>query len=103
VELGKSSKDVIRESWYLSLGLNPGRHEYQIVLTTEQQPQGVKYEYPIYFHCITISSSLIMLYLPSKEKNAFYGEHLRSSVCAYVTLYLRLHLLLNFHAILCRS
>ena len=103
MELSKSSQDVIQESWYLSLDLNPGRHEYQIVLTTQQQPQGFKCAYHINFHFIIISSSLIMLYLRSKEKNALYGENLYSSLCAAVTLYLRLYRLLNFHAVRCRS
>jgi hypothetical protein len=64
--MSRSSKDVIRESWYLSLDLNPGRHEYQIVLTNQQQHQGVKCACHMNFYCITISSSLIMLYLRNK-------------------------------------
>jgi len=72
----KSSKDVIRKSLYLSLDLNTGRHEYQRVLTNQQQRQGVKCAYHINVHCIATSSSLIVLYSRSKEKSVLYGEHL---------------------------
>ena len=40
--LSKSSKDVIRDSWYLSLGLNSGRHEHQVMLNIRLQRQIVK-------------------------------------------------------------
>jgi hypothetical protein len=56
--MSKSSKDVIRGSWYLSLDLNPGLHEYQIVLTTQQKPQGVelslhKYQFVQHYALLT--------------------------------------------------